>query len=196
MRRSQRTVHRALWPVLALVVSLTVGFTTGTPWRLASFISLVLLGLVAFHFPRIGVSFMPALDEGSTLDMPITVPRAGITQSADDLKARNALLRGFPEVESVIGAFMLIRRVVWLDLGGLDERYFFFLEETDFCVQARQHGWKLGVVDAVAVAHLSAPVAEGYPREEAVAEARAFLDGRPYVPREQAQRTLVSHRSW
>ena len=52
------------------------------------------------------------------------------------------------------------------------------------------------VVDAVAVAHLSAPVAEGYPREEAVAEARAFLDGRPYVPREQAQRTLVSHRSW
>ena len=61
---------------------------------------------------------------------------------------------------------------------------------------ARRHGWKLGVVDAVAVAHLSAPVAEGYPREEAVAEARAFLDGRPYVPREQAQRTLVSHRSW
>lgn len=35
--------------------------------------------------------------------MPITVPRASITQVADDLKARNALLRGFPEVESVIG---------------------------------------------------------------------------------------------
>ena len=35
--------------------------------------------------------------------MPITVPRASVTQSADDLKARDALLRGFPEVESVIG---------------------------------------------------------------------------------------------
>ena len=35
--------------------------------------------------------------------MPITVPRASITQAADDLKARDALLRGFPEVESVIG---------------------------------------------------------------------------------------------
>src|SRR5262245_14011538 len=46
---------------------------------------------------------MPALDEGSTLDMPVTVPRASITQVADDLKARDALLRGFPEVESVIG---------------------------------------------------------------------------------------------
>ena len=46
---------------------------------------------------------MPALDEGTTLDMPITVPRASVTQAADDLKARDALLRGFPEVESVIG---------------------------------------------------------------------------------------------
>src|SRR5213075_2847005 len=32
-----------------------------------------------------------------------TVPRASVTQVADDLKARDALLRGFPEVESVIG---------------------------------------------------------------------------------------------
>ena len=46
---------------------------------------------------------MPALDEGTTLDMPVTVPRASVTEAADDLKARDALLRGFPEVESVIG---------------------------------------------------------------------------------------------
>src|SRR5439155_1466315 len=65
--------------------------------------SLVLLSLWAYRFPKIGVSFMPPLDEGVTLDMPITVPRASVTQSADDLKARDALLRGFPEVESVIG---------------------------------------------------------------------------------------------
>src|SRR6187431_1453500 len=48
-------------------------------------------------------AFMPPLDEGVTLDMPVTVPRASVTQAADDLKARDALLRGFPEVESVIG---------------------------------------------------------------------------------------------
>jgi Cu(I)/Ag(I) efflux system membrane protein CusA/SilA len=96
--------HRtAFLVVLALVVSLTVGFTLGARSQLASAVSLAMLGLVAFHFPHIGVSFMPALDEGSTLDMPVTVPRTSITQSADDLKARDALLRGFPEVESVIG---------------------------------------------------------------------------------------------
>ena len=59
---------------------------------------------------------------------------------------------------------------------------------------ARQHGWKQGVVDALAIAHLTAPVAGGYRREDAIAEARKFLEGRPYLARDQAQRTLVTHR--
>lgn len=88
---------------LALVVAVTVYFTHGWHWQLVSLATLVLLGLWAHGFPKIGVSFMPPLDEGTTLDMPITVPRASVTQVADDLKARDALLRGFPEVESVIG---------------------------------------------------------------------------------------------
>ncbi|HEX4070072.1 MAG TPA: efflux RND transporter permease subunit [Planctomycetaceae bacterium] len=75
----------------------------GVHWQALALSSLVLIGLWAFHFPKIGVAFMPPLDEGTTLDMPITVPRASVTEAADDLKARDALLRGFPEVESVIG---------------------------------------------------------------------------------------------
>src|SRR5439155_16045187 len=67
------------------------------------FVSLCLLSLWAYHFPKLGVSFMPPLDEGTTLDMPVTVPRVSVTQAADDLKHRDGLLRGFPEVESVIG---------------------------------------------------------------------------------------------
>src|SRR3954452_1333559 len=46
---------------------------------------------------------MPMLDEGTVLDRAISVPRASVAHAADDLKARDALLRGFPEVESVIG---------------------------------------------------------------------------------------------
>lgn len=86
-----------------VVTLLTVGFTRGVWSQGASLVSLVLLALVAFHFPKIGVSFMPALDEGTTLDMPVTVPRVSVTQASDDLRARDALLRGFPEVESVVG---------------------------------------------------------------------------------------------
>jgi Cu(I)/Ag(I) efflux system membrane protein CusA/SilA len=96
--------HRVIFlAALALVTGITVLLIDGFHRQLAALVSLALLGLFAYHLPRIGVSFMPALDEGSTLDMPVTVPRASVTQAADDLKARDALLRGFPEVESVIG---------------------------------------------------------------------------------------------
>jgi Cu(I)/Ag(I) efflux system membrane protein CusA/SilA len=89
--------------VFFLVTGVTVIFTRRWYWQLLSLTSLVCIGLWAYHFPKIGVAFMPALDEGATLDMPVTVPRASVTQVLDDLKARDALLRGFPEVESVIG---------------------------------------------------------------------------------------------
>ena len=47
--------------------------------------------------------YMPRLDEGSILDMPVTVPRASVAETADDIKARDAMLRRFPEVEMVVG---------------------------------------------------------------------------------------------
>ena len=56
-------------------------------------------------------------------------------------------------VESVVGAFMLIRRETWDLIGGLDERYFFFLEETDFCLQAHRHGWKIFHLPQIHVWH-------------------------------------------
>jgi Cu(I)/Ag(I) efflux system membrane protein CusA/SilA len=100
---SEAAHQTAFLVVLATVTALTVIFIRGALWQALALVSLVLLGLAAYHFPKIGVAFMPALDEQSTLDMPVTVPRTGVTQSSDDLKARDALLRGFPEVESVIG---------------------------------------------------------------------------------------------
>lgn len=43
------------------------------------------------------------LNEGMVMDMPITVPRASIAQSADDVKARDMVLCRFPEVQMVVG---------------------------------------------------------------------------------------------
>ena len=56
-------------------------------------------------------------------------------------------------VETVVGAFMLIRKSVWNDLGGLDERFFFFFEETDFCRQARRKGFRVVHLPEVRVWH-------------------------------------------
>jgi Cu(I)/Ag(I) efflux system membrane protein CusA/SilA len=89
--------------VCVVVTFITVLFTHGVQWQTVSFVSLVVLALVAWNFPKIGVSFMPMLDEGTTMDMPVTYPSASVTQVADDIKARDALIRSFPEVESVIG---------------------------------------------------------------------------------------------
>jgi GT2 family glycosyltransferase len=61
---------------------------------------------------------------------------------------------------------------------------------------ACEHGWRCGVVDAVAIAHLAAPVAGAYSHEAAVGEAREFLARRPYLNAIESQRTLTTHRRW
>jgi hypothetical protein len=60
---------------------------------------------------------------------------------------------------------------------------------------ARSRGWRIGVVDAVPVSHRR-PAAAAYSSAAAIAEAREFLAERPYVPRDEAQRTLAVHREW
>jgi GT2 family glycosyltransferase len=61
---------------------------------------------------------------------------------------------------------------------------------------AGQHGWRCGVVDAVAIGHRAAPAADAYSREAALAEAREFLAGRPYVKASEAKQTVTTHRRW
>ena len=53
--------------------------------------SLLILARVAYDFPKIGQEFMLPLDELTMMYMPVTVPRAGITQVADDLKTKASL---------------------------------------------------------------------------------------------------------
>ena len=57
------------------------------------------------------------------------------------------------EVETVVGAFMLIRKTAWDALGGLDERFFFFFEETDFCLRVRQNKLQVVHLPGVRVGH-------------------------------------------
>ena len=69
-------------------------------------IAFVLLGATAtwaWHFPKLGREFMPPLDEGSILDMPVTVPRVSIAQASDDIRIRDEVMRRFPEVDQVVG---------------------------------------------------------------------------------------------
>jgi GT2 family glycosyltransferase len=57
------------------------------------------------------------------------------------------------DVETVIGAFFLVRKSVWDLLGGLDEHFFFFFEETDFCLRARKKNCRVVHLPGVHVWH-------------------------------------------
>lgn len=55
------------------------------------------------EFPGLGKEFMPALDEGSFLFMPSTMPHASIGEAMDILQKLDAAISTIPEVEQVVG---------------------------------------------------------------------------------------------
>ncbi len=54
-------------------------------------------------FPGIGKEFMPALDEGSYLLMPTTMPHSGIEENLEVIRMLDKKVNAIPEVENVIG---------------------------------------------------------------------------------------------
>src|SRR5437762_539513 len=47
------------------------------------------------------------------------------------------------DVDAVIGAFLLIRREVIEQIGPMDERFFMYCEDEDWCFRAKQAGWRV-----------------------------------------------------
>ncbi len=89
-----RTMTTIFRPMLAWLMDRT----TLVCWMFAC-----ILGLGFLASTRLGREFVPPLDEGSILDMPTTVPRISVARAALDLKERDAVLRSFPEVLTVVG---------------------------------------------------------------------------------------------
>jgi len=52
--------------------------------------------------PRIGKEFMPPLNEGDLMFMPVTDPSISLPQAIDVVKKQNAAIEKFPEVASVV----------------------------------------------------------------------------------------------
>jgi len=58
------------------------------------------------------------------------------------------------EVDSVCGACMVVRRVVIDRIGLLDERFFMYGEDIDWCMRARAAGWTVRYEPSIVVQHL------------------------------------------
>ncbi len=57
------------------------------------------------------------------------------------------------EVDWLVGAAFVVRRAVVEALGGLDERFFMYSEELDFCRRVRERGWQVWYTPAGVVTH-------------------------------------------
>lgn len=89
-----RTMISIFKPMLAWLMDRTT---------LVCWLFTIIIGFGYLASTRLGHEFVPPLDEGSILDMPTSVPRMSVTQATKDLKIRDAVLRTFPEVLTVVG---------------------------------------------------------------------------------------------
>jgi hypothetical protein len=61
----------------------------------------------------------------------------------------------FPiDVDSLVGACIIVRSKAIDEVGNLDEGYFFFMEETDWCLRMREQGWRISFVPHARILHL------------------------------------------
>ncbi len=68
------------------------------------------------------------------------------------------------EVDSVVGAFMMIRTDVLYSAGLLDESYFMYGEDLDLALRIKRQGWKVYYNPQVQVLHYKRAASQGSPR--------------------------------
>jgi Cu(I)/Ag(I) efflux system membrane protein CusA/SilA len=89
-----RTLERIYTPILKLCLR----------WRKTTIgINLVALAIGIVMMTRLGSEFMPPLDEGSLLFMPVTLPDISNSEAKRLLQVQDKLIRAVPEVSHVLG---------------------------------------------------------------------------------------------
>ena len=74
------------------------------------------------------------------------------------------------QVDWITGAAMLIRREVWLQVGGFDEGFFMYSEELDWCRRIKKNGWLIMYIPQATVIHH-----EGKSSEQVTAERHIYF---------------------
>lgn len=79
------------------------------------------------------------------------------------------------DTEYVTGCSLLVSAAVIERIGLMDERYFLYWEEVDWCFRAREHGWRCAVQPASLVWHKVSSSASSHPRMQVRYEMRNRL---------------------
>lgn len=97
---------------------------------------------MAFRFPSIGTEFCAALGVGL------------VTRLLGDRTVARRMPAVTQRVDWVSGAAMMIRAELFQAIGGLDESYFLYFEETDFCFRAARAGFATWYFPASRIMHV------------------------------------------
>ena len=97
-----------------------------------------------YGFPGLGMAIMDAFYLWKVPRLPL----------ARQIELDPARVNGGTSVDHLLGACLLIRREAWEQVGGLDEAFFLFFEETEWCYRARRAGWQIVYQPAVTLTHL------------------------------------------
>ena len=102
----------------------------GTPWD------------ITLRFPTL----LSELDSGLRLGI--------VSKLLHKWVAAQPVSRQTQQADWIPGASMLIRRQVFESVGLMDEEYFLYYEETDYCLQAKRAGWSCWYVPESVVMHI------------------------------------------
>jgi GT2 family glycosyltransferase len=97
----------------------------------------------AFRFP----SLLSEFDDGLRLGLVsrLLAPWAILERMDQNRESR---------VDWVAGASLMVKRQVFEQIGLMDENYFLYYEETDYCLQAKRAGWDCWYVPKSRVFHV------------------------------------------
>ena len=94
--------------------------------------------------PGVGCAYPRLLNP----DGSVQNEREAVTPVA--LLRRHVLKAPQRRTDWVSGALWVVPAAVWRALGGFDERYFMYCEDTDFCLRLQLAGWQLARVEPTA----------------------------------------------
>jgi N-acetylglucosaminyl-diphospho-decaprenol L-rhamnosyltransferase len=116
--------------------------------------------------------------------------RAGAGRRLAQYRAPDVDEHGAGEVDAVNGAFMLVRSAALGDVGLLDERYWLYMEDLDWCYRFHRHGWKVWYDGSVSFVHVKGGSAGAHraPRQNVAFHRgmgrfyrKFYADGRPLL---------------
>lgn len=105
------------------------------------------------EFPTIWIELLLATGLGARLNGP----HYPAPDPNEDHDARS--------VDWIGGAFMLLRREVLEQAGGMDETYWMYSEETDWCYRIREAGWEVHYLPQLTITHVQGASTSQRPHE-------------------------------